>query len=141
MKNNNNYISIAVFVVVFLVVFGIFQLVNMNKDKYSCFDYENNVTYTFKTEEDMHEVCDKLNGVADDNVMNSYSIYDELINTDDSNGFSFDPYVLDDELVIIVAITDCDNPELAKERARQWFKDHSYNINDFKIEYENPCGN
>ena len=105
-------VFIVVFVVVFITVFCILQTV-MNSSKYSCYDYENNVNYTFKTEEEMHEVCDEINGVNDDNTMNSYSIYEELISEDDKNGFSFDPYVRNDELVIIVAITDCDNPEQA----------------------------
>ena len=131
-------VFIVVFVVVFITVFCILQTV-MNSSKYSCYDYENNVNYTFKTEEEMHEVCDEINGVNDDNTMNSYSIYEELISEDDKNGFSFDPYVRNDELVIIVAITDCDNPEQAKEKARQWFENHYYDINSFTIEYENPC--
>ena len=140
MKNNiSNYIFIVVFIVVFLIVVSIFSLTNSNKEEYSCYDYGSNKTYTFKSEEEMHEVCDKLNGQTDDEILNNYSIYEDLMNTDDNNGFSFDPYVSGEQLVIIVAITDCNNPEGAKEKARQWFKNHSYNINDYVIEYENPC--
>ena len=129
-------IYILVLVVIFIVVYSITDtLMKKNNDTYSCYDYTSDTYYTFKTEQEMHEVCDQF----DDNNINNYTIYDELINTDDNNGYSFDPYVRDNELVIIVAITDCTNPEQAKENARKWFSDHSYDINNFKIEYENPC--
>lgn len=131
-------VFIIAFIVVFIVVFSILEA-TMNQTNYSCYDYETNTTYTFKTEEEMQEVCSSYNGVEEDNTMNSYNIYEELINTDDRDGFSFDPYVRNNELVIIVQIIDCDNPEKAKEKVKAWFKEHSYNINNFTIEYETPC--
>ena len=137
-KEKNIIIIMLVSFTAFILVFSIFQL-SRNKEEYSCYDYETNTTYTFKTEKEMQEVCSSFNGAEEDNTMNSYNIYEELINTDDRDGFSFDPYVRNNELVIIVQIIDCDNPGKAKEKAKAWFKEHSYNINNFTIEYETPC--
>ena len=37
----------------------------------------------------MHKVCDKFNGVEEDKQLNSYEIYDDLINADEY-GFTFE---------------------------------------------------
>ena len=137
-KKNMNNVFIAVTVIVVLLVFYLVYN-SITKDKYSCVDYETNTYYTFKTESDMHKVCDKFNGVEEDKQLNSYEIYDDLINADEY-GFTFDPYInSNDGLSIIVIITDCNHPKEARERAINWFKNHSYNISDYAIEYEYPC--
>ncbi len=137
-KKNMNNVFIAVTVIVVLLVFYLVYN-SITKDKYSCVDYETNTYYTFKTESDMHKVCDKFNGVEEDKQLNSYEIYDDLINADEY-GFTFDPYInSNEELSIIVIITDCNHPKEARERAINWFKNHSYNISDYTIEYEYPC--
>ena len=137
-KKNMNIVFIAVTVIVVLLVFYLVYN-SITKDKYSCVDYETNTYYTFKTESDMHKVCDKFNGVEEDKQLNSYEIYDDLINADEY-GFTFDPYInSNDGLSIIVIITDCNHPKEARERAINWFKNHSYNISDYAIEYEYPC--
>lgn len=140
MKNKEKIIPIVVFLMTFIVFIIVFVLINnVNKDKYSCYDYEKDMTYTFKTEEEMHQVCDKLNGNDDDQIMESYPIYDELLKVNDPD-FSFYPYINDDKkLAIIIAISNCEHPAIAKEKAEQWFSDHSYNIKDYVIEYENSC--
>ena len=132
---------ILVIIIVFILVSTIsYSLINLlNSDKYFCFDYDTDTYYSFKTEEEMHEVCDKFNGVEDDKKMSNYTIYDDLINANDRS-FSFDPYInSNNELSIIVKIIDCNNQESAKEKAKKWFSNHSYNINDYVIEYEYPC--
>lgn len=137
-KKNMNNVFIAVTVIVVLLVFYLVYN-SITKDKYSCVDYETNTYYTFKTESDMHKVCDKFNGVEEEKQLNSYEIYDDLINADEY-GFTFDPYInSNDGLSIIVIITDCNHPKEARERAINWFKNHSYNISDYTIEYEYPC--
>ncbi len=137
-KKNMNNVFIAVTVIVVLLVFYLVYN-SITKDKYSCVDYETNTYYTFKTESDMHKVCDKFNGVEEDKQLNSYEIYDDLINADEY-GFTFDPYInSNDGLSIIVIITDCNHPKETRERAINWFKNHSYNISDYTIEYEYPC--
>ncbi len=132
-------IPIIVFIIIFILFIGIYLIINNKSNKYSCYDYENDITYTFKTEEEMHEVCDKFTGEKDDQLLNSYTIYNDLLNVDDSS-FAFYPYInSNEELSIIITITDCDNPEQAKEKAINWFNNHSYNINDYTVEYEYPC--
>jgi len=136
-KNKSTILIIVVVIIVLLFIYFIYNIIN--KEKYSCIDYETNTYYTFKTESDMHKVCDKFNGVEDDKKLNSYEIYNDLINADEY-GFTFDPYInSNNELSIIVIITDCNHPKEAKERAINWFKKHSYNIGEYTIEYEYPC--
>ena len=72
-KKNMNNVFIAVTVIVVLLVFYLVYN-SITKDKYSCVDYETNTYYTFKTESDMHKVCDKFNGVEEDKQLNSYEI-------------------------------------------------------------------
>lgn len=140
----NNIIAIMVFLVVlfvFTIGYSIYNNRNSNntKEEYYCTDYETNTTYTFNTLEEMHEVCDQFSGLEKDKKLESYSIYDDLINNNDDS-FTFYPYInTDDKLSIIIVITDCYNPEMAKERAIEWFENHSYDINDYIIEYEYPC--
>ena len=139
MKNKSTIVALIIFIVVFTVfIIGFIIYKSFFKKEYSCTDYSTNTTYTFKSEEEMHEVCDKFNGVEDDNTMTSYNIYNDLINTNDPD-FAFYPYADGDKLSIIIAISNCDNPNKAKEKAIAWFKNHSYNINDYTIEYEYPC--
>lgn len=139
MKNKEKIIPIIVFLMTFIVFIITFLIINRsNKTEYSCYDYANDKTYTFKTEEEMHQVCDNLN-VEEDQLLESYPIYNDLINTDDSS-FAFYPYINSDKkLSIVIAISDCDNPTSAKAKAEKWFSNHSYNINDYTIEYEYPC--
>lgn len=136
----NNVIALLVFIgvlIIFIIGFGIYSY--NSKDNYSCIDYETNTYYSFKTEKEMREVCNKFNGIEEDTIMSSYSIYNDLINVKD-NSFSFSPYVeSDNKLAIIVIILDCNNPDNAKKKAIQWFSDHSYNIADYHIDYEYPC--
>ena len=87
----------------------------------------------------MHKVCDSLNGTDDDAIMDNYAIYDDLINANDPS-YAFYPYINSDKtLSIIIAIVDCNNQALAKDKAEKWFSDHSYNMGDYTIEYEYPC--
>jgi len=139
-KNKNRIIPIIIFVIVFVFVIGIYFLyTNINKVKYSCVDYRSNTYYEFDTEEEMHSVCDKFNGVEEDKIMDNYAIYKDLVKVNDSN-FAFYPYINDDDtLSITISITNCNNPLLAKEKAEKWFIEHSYNIKDYIIEYEYPC--
>lgn len=139
MKNKEKIIPIAVSLIVFIVFIVTFLIINrFNKTEYSCYDYENNKTYTFKTEEEMHQVCDNLN-TEEDQLLETYSIYNDLINTDEQR-FAFYPYINSDKkLSIVIAISDCDDPISAKEQAEKWFSNHSYNINDYSVEYEYPC--
>ena len=146
MKNNKKTIdkstkfSLIIFLIVFVLIIICFFIYNRYfKKEYSCTDYSSNTLYTFKSEKEMHEVCDKFNGIEDDKILSSYDIYDDLVNTDDPD-FVFYPYVnVNGELSIIIAISNCENPSKAKEKAIAWFKNHSYNINDYTIEYEYPC--
>ena len=140
MKKNSTMISIAIFLIVFVVIIMGFVVYNrFIKKEYTCTDYSSNTTYTFDSEEEMHAVCDKFNGVEDDKILGSNSIYEDLVNTNDPD-FAFYPYVnSNDEISIIIAISNCDNPSKAKEKAIRWFSDRSYNINDYTIEYEYPC--
>jgi len=140
MKKKNILVPIIAFVIVFVVVIGIYLIYNyFNKAKYSCVDYSTNTYYEFKTEKEMHEVCDKFNGVEEDKKLEKYPIYNELIKVNDED-FAFYPYInSDDNLSITIAISNCDNPTAAKDKALKWFKDHSYNISDYNIEYESPC--
>lgn len=140
MKNKNTLMALIIFLIVFvLFIIGYVIYNSFFSKEYSCIDYSSGTTYTFKSEKEMHEVCDKFNGVEDDKKMNSYSIYNDLININDPD-YAFYPYVnSDDKLSIIIAISNCDNPNQAKEKAIAWFKNHSYNINDYTIEYEYPC--
>ena len=87
----------------------------------------------------MHKVCDNLYENDEDKIMDTYIIYNDLIEVDDPD-FAFYPYInSDNKLSIIITIANCDNPTLAKEKAEKWFSDNSYNINDYTIEYEYPC--
>ena len=142
MKEKEKIIPLVVFVLTFVIVIVIFFIINSsNKQEYSCYDYENEKTYTFESEEEMHKVCDKLNGGAEDELLASYPIYEDLIDVNDSD-FAFYPYINDDqELEIIIAIANCDTPDLAKKRADSWFDEHHYDINDYNVEYEYPCTN
>lgn len=142
MKDKEKIIPLVVFVLTFIIVIVIFTVFsNSKKQVYSCYDYENDKTYTFETEEEMHQVCDKLDGVEEDKLLSSNPIYEDLIATNDSD-FAFYPYINDEqELVITIAISNCDTPDLAKKKAVDWFSEHSYDINDYIIEYEYPCIN
>ena len=139
-KKSSTMIALIVFIIVFLII--IISLVIYNslfKKEYSCIDYGSNTTYTLKSEKEMHKVCDQFNGVEEDRLMSNYDIYDDLISTNDPD-FAFYPYInADKKLSIIVAISNCDNPNQAKEKAVAWFKNHSYIISDYTIEYEYPC--
>ena len=141
MNDKNKIIPLIVFVCVFVIVFGMFYLFGnkKTKDSYSCYDYETEKTYTFDTEEEMHQVCDNLNGGEEDKLLSDYLIYDDIVKSNEK-GFAMIPYINDDkELSIIIAISDCKNPDKAKADAKKWFSDHSYNINDYNIDYEYPC--
>lgn len=140
MKNKNIIIPAIVFIIVLVLSIIIYLIyTNINKDKYTCTDYETNTTYTFKNEKDMHEVCDNFNGVKDDQILSSYEIYQDIV-TINSDRYSFYPYLdSDKKLAIIITITDCNNPKEAEEQANKWFSDHSYNINDYQVDYEYPC--
>lgn len=139
MKNKNTVVPIIVFVITFAVFLVIFFIVSsLNEEKYSCIDYEKKIKYTFKTEEKMHQFCDKLNGGEEDQVLEESDIYKDLIKVDDP-GFAFYPFVVDKKLHIIIAISDCNDPDGAKKRAIKWFSDNNYDINDYSIEYENSC--
>ena len=140
MKNKSTMTALIIFIIVFAIfMIGFIIYKSFFGKEYSCIDYSSNTEYTFKSEKEMHEVCDQFNGVAEDNAMSNYSIYDDLINNNDPD-FAFYPYInADKELSIIIAISNCENPNLAKTKAIAWFKNHSYNINDYTIEYEYPC--
>lgn len=141
MNDKYKIIPLVIFVLVFIIVMGLFYLFNNRdaKEKYSCYDYETGTTYTFETEEEMHKVCDKFNGQEEENLLSTQSIYEDIVNSNEE-GFAMIPYMNDDkELAIIVAISDCKNPEKVKANVKKWFSDHSYNINDYIIDYEYPC--
>lgn len=141
MNDKYKIVPLIVFVLVFIIVIGMFYLFNNKEDKmeYSCYDYETEKTYTFETEEEMHKVCDKLNGGEEDQLLSDYLIYDDIVKSNEES-FAMIPYMNDDkELAIIIAISDCKNPDKAKADAKKWFSDHSYNINDYNIDYEYPC--
>ena len=133
-------IAIIVFVTILIIFTSIYFISkNLNKDKYYCIDYETDTTYTFKTEEEMHATCDKFNGVEDDKILESSKIYNDLISYKDDS-FNFYPYVdSNKKLAIIITIIDCNSPTTAKEKAIKWFSNHSYNINDYQVDYEYPC--
>ena len=140
MSDKYKIIPLLVFVITFVIVISIFFIINnKGKDKYSCYDSLSGKTYTFKTEEEMHEVCDKLDLDEEDQKLESYPIYNDLIK-EDNDDFAFYPYINDDDkLDIVIAISNCNNKETAKEKARKWFSEHSYYINDYNIEFEDPC--
>ncbi len=134
----NKVIPLIVFVVVFLIIICVYFLLNSNT-KYSCIDYRTDTYYEFNNEEEMHAVCDKFNGVDDDKIMDNYTIYNDLKDVNEED-FAFYPYINSDEtLSITIVISNCDNPTFAKAKAEKWFRNHSYNINDYVIEYEYPC--
>jgi len=140
MKNKNLivYLTISAFVLIVLLL-GYLIISNSKKEEYSCTDYETNQTYTFTSEEEMHKICDQFNGTEEDTIISQYDIYNALINTN-NDSFSFYPYLEGNKkLAIIVTITDCDKPTQAKEQVSKWFENHSYNINDYQIDYEYPC--
>lgn len=140
MKKKNSKIALIVFgVVLAVIIIGYLIYINIPKNKYSCTDYETGTTYTFKNEKDMHEVCDNFNGVKDDQILETYDIYHDLIK-ENNDRYSFYPYLDGNKkLAIIITIIDCDNPKEAEEQANKWFSEHSYNINDYQIDYEYPC--
>lgn len=140
MKNKNTLIPIIVFVFIFVLFLIIFLSgSNSNKNKYYCIDQAKGIKYTFKTKEKMETFCRKLNGDEDDLLLEGYDIYNDLINVDDSS-FVFYPYINENKkLSIIIAISDCQNPEAAKDKAIKWFSDNNYNISDYVIEYEDSC--
>lgn len=141
MNNKDKIIPILVFIITFAIITSLFYIINNSKkNKYSCYDYENNINYKFSTEEEMHEVCDNLNsGEKENQIMDKYNIYNDLKEVNDPD-FAFYPYVnSDDELTIIITILECNNKTLAKQKAENWFINHSYNINDYTIEYEYAC--
>jgi len=139
MKNKNTLIPIMVFVVTFIVVFIIFfSFSNLKNKKYYCIDQAKGIKYTFKTKEKMESFCNKINGEEEDQILEKYAIYNDLIKVNDP-GFAFYPFVNDKKLIIVIAISDCNNPDGAKERAIKWFSDNNYDINDYNIEYENSC--
>ena len=135
----SSIVGIAVFVVVFVVGISGYYIYNgISSNKYSCIDPNTNAFYSFNTEEEMHEVCDLFdsNDVEDTGYKN---IYNDLVETNDSS-FNFYPYInSNNTLSIIVTILDCNNSTSIKNKVEKWFKDHSYNINDYTIEYEYPC--
>ncbi len=138
-KKKNSKMLLLIGGLVFIVILIVILYLYFSKDKYSCIDYETHTYYSFSNEEEMHKVCDQFNGTLEDKKMNSYDIYNDLINANYSD-FSFAPYInSDNKLSIIIAITDCDKPNEAKSNAIKWFKNHNYNINDYIIEYEYPC--
>ena len=142
MKNKETIIPLLIFITTFvLVIIVFFVFNNSKKNEYSCYDSENNITYSFDTEEEMHEVCDNLNSTEteEDKILDSYEIYNDLLNVEEDD-FAYYPYVNSDKsLTIIIAISYCNNQAAAKAHAEKWFSDHSYNINDYTVEYEYPC--
>ena len=140
MKNKNLIIALSISgIVLVLFLIGYLIISNLNKEEYTCTDYETNQTYVFKNEKEMHEVCDKFNGTEADAILSQYNIYNDLINNNDSS-FNFYPYVdSNNQLAIIVSISNCENKDLAKEKAISWFREHSYNINDYQVDFEYPC--
>ena len=87
----------------------------------------------------MHSVCDKFNGIEEDKLIQKYPIYKDLINANEEE-FIFEPYIdSNNNLAIIIIITDCKNPEIARKKSKEWFINHSYNIKDYTIDYEYPC--
>ena len=137
--NKYKLIPIIISIGIFIIFIVIYLIINTNKYNYSCYDYENDINYTFKTEEEMHAVCDKITGEEEDKIMNTYPIYNDLINEDDSS-YAFYPYINDNKtLSIIVTVLDCDNPTRVVDKVEKWFKNHNYNITDYNIEYEYPC--
>ena len=139
-KKSSTMMAFIIFMIVFVIIIISIVIYNsLFKKEYSCIDYGSNTLYTFKSEKEMHKVCDQFNVVDEDRIMSNYDIYDDLINTNDPD-FVFYPYInADKKLSIIVAISNCDNPNQAKEKAIAWFKNHSYNISDYTVEYEYPC--
>ncbi len=142
MKKNTLY-SIFVFIGVFVVVVGGYYiytlLTNPSEEKYSCIDYETNTTYSFATEEEMHEVCDKFNGKEYDEKLENYPEHEEITEAEDES-FSFYPYVnSDNKLAIIVVLLDCNDIDGAKQKALNWLTNKGYNLNNYVIEYEYPC--
>ena len=69
--------------IILLIIGIIYLFYNNSKEKYSCIDYDTNTTYTFKTEEEMHLVCDKFNGIEEDKLIQKYPIYSDLINANE----------------------------------------------------------
>ena len=129
-------IALVIFICIFSLVLVLYKVIT--KPTYVCTDTTNNVEYTFDSEEEMNAFCDNLN-VIDDSAMASLNIYNDLINNNDSR-FSFYPYLdSKNKMNIIVVIVDCQNPVGAKNGAIEWFSNHSYNINDYEIDYEYPC--
>ena len=125
--------------IILLIIGIIYLFYNNSKEKYSCIDYDTNTTYTFKTEQEMHSVCDKFNGIEEDKLIQKYPIYKDLINANEE-AFTFEPYMDgNNKLGIIIIIIDCERPEIAKKQAKEWFINHSYNIKDYTIDYEYPC--
>ena len=97
MKDNSKMIPIIVFTVTFIIVILLFFVFNNSKKaKYSCYDYKTDTTYTFKTEEEMHEVCDQLENNEEDQLLDSYTIYNDLLEVDDPD-FAFYPYINNDK--------------------------------------------
>ena len=137
MKNFKSIIvALVVFIGIFSLVFILYKVIA--KPTYICTDTTNNVQYTFDNEDDMNIFCDNLSK-NDDSVISSFNIYNDLINNND-NRFSFYPYLdSSNNLIITIVIVDCNNPEDAKNKAIEWFGNHSYNINDYKVEFEYPC--
>jgi len=135
-KYNSTIIALVIFVV--MILFVIIFSKSFFKTTYICTDTTNNVEYTFDTEDEMNSFCDNLS-IVDDSSMSSNSIYYDLINNNDKR-FSFYPYLdSNNNFTIITVIVDCNNPNEAKNDSIEWFRKHSYNINDYKIEYEYPC--
>jgi len=142
MKSKSTIISLSVFIIILCIFITINNL--FDKDyKYSCIDESTNTTYRFNSKEEMEKVCSKFNQelyLIDESNLDEYPIYNKLINVDDSNGFSFDPYInSDNHLAIIVKIIDCDNQEVAIRKSKEWFVKNNFNINNYEIEYEYPC--
>lgn len=138
MKNyKSTIISLVVFIICFFIAICFYT--SISKPKFVCTDVTNNKEYTFDTKEEMDAFCDTLSKTEDEK-MTSSSIYYDLINNNDSR-FSFYPYIDgNNKFTITVVIVDCQNPSEAKNKAIEWFQNHSYNINDYNIEFEYPCG-
>lgn len=94
------FIIVLVLFIICIIIYNTF----INK-KYYCTDYDINKTFEFKIENK------KFIGVEEDKLMEFYSIYDDLINSNDSS------FTFNNKLSIIVAITVSYNTQIAKKRS------------------------
>lgn len=139
MKKKSTVICFCIFIIVLVLFFSIYSLFD-NDYKYSCTDYETNTTYKFNNKETMKRVCNNYVS-KEDTILKSDPIYSKLLSVDDRYGFSFDPYVnTNNKIAIIIRILDCRNQNDAIRRSKKWFVDNEFNMNNYVIEYEFPCG-